>query len=110
MTVAVSVAPAAQTWIRREAKYLRARRPEAALVFRDATRQAVRLLAEQPRAGVHGLIPDTRVLVLPSGYLIAYILDLGSNGETVRAVQIFAVRHGRQADSRAPEERPAPPP
>lgn len=67
-------------------------------------RQGARLLAEQARAGVHGLIPDTRVLVLPSGYLISYILDLGSNDEIVRAVQIFAVRHGRQAGARAPEE------
>jgi plasmid stabilization system protein ParE len=90
--------------MRKEARYLRARNPQAAQAFRRAMREANRLLSQQPRAGVHGMIPDARILVLPSGYLISYILAFERDGETVRAVQIFAIRHGRQADARAPED------
>ena len=103
MTVPVRIAPRARDWIREEARYLRARRPKAAQSFRRAMRDARRLLSEQPRVGVFGMMPDARILVLPNGYLISYILACERDGETVREVQIFALRHGRQADARAPK-------
>ncbi|HXQ51725.1 MAG TPA: type II toxin-antitoxin system RelE/ParE family toxin [Stellaceae bacterium] len=99
MTAAVRIAQSARDWMRREAEYLHGERPEAARRFRDAMRKAQILLADQPRAGVHGLIVDTRILV-SGDYLLSYRLVLAGDGETVTAVEIFAVRHGRQADAR----------
>lgn len=104
MTVAVRIALRARDWIREEARDLRARRPESAQAYRQAMRDAQRLLSEQPRAGVLGFIPDTRVLIMRGGYLVSYRLACERDGETVREVQIITIRHGRQQDARTPAD------
>ena len=102
MTVAVRIAIRARDWIRGEADYLRRERPDAAQAFRQAMHEAAELLSEQSHAGVRGLIPETRVLV-KGDYLLSYRLVHERDRKTVRAVEIFAVRHGRQRDARQPE-------
>jgi plasmid stabilization system protein ParE len=102
MTVAVRIAVRARDWIRGEADYLRRERPDAAQAFRQAMHEAAELLSEQSHAGVRGLIPETRVLV-KGDYLLSYRLVHERDHNTVRAVEIFAVRHGRQRDARQPE-------
>jgi plasmid stabilization system protein ParE len=101
MTVAVRIERGARAWILREGEYLRRERPEAARKFRDAMQEAQHRLSQQPRAGVRGLLPETRILV-KRDYLISYRLVLERDCDAVRAVEIFAVRHGRQRDARNP--------
>jgi plasmid stabilization system protein ParE len=101
MTIEVRVGAAARLWIRREATYLREQRLSAARSFRRAMRQAQKLLSEQPRAGVSGLLPESRMLVI-GAYLLSYRLVRGDDGGTITAVEIFAVRHSRQSDARHP--------
>jgi plasmid stabilization system protein ParE len=101
MTVSVTVVPRAANWARRETEYLRERRTEAGDKFVEMIDDALTLLSEHPRAGVAGLISDTRILVT-GDYLISYRLRFGRDRETVQAVQIFAIRHRRQIDARKP--------
>ena len=102
MTLPVIFAPKAAAWIRRETVYLRGERsPEAARRFRDHT-QAVRLLLpEHPRAGGPGLIPGTRRFA-KDDYIVSYRVRISR--DTITAMEIFAVRHGRQSDAREPLE------
>ena len=86
----------ARIWIRRESEYLREHRPAAAQRFIDAIDRAARQLSEYPMSGPPGLIPDTRRLVV-GPYILSYRVRRG-------IVEVFAVRHGRQRDARAPVE------
>ncbi len=101
MSVAVRIPARVRRWIVREAQYLVERSPRAAERFRAALGDAVRLLSEQPHAGRPGIIPGSRTLA-KGDYLISYRLDFERDGVTVRAAEIFAVRHGRQKDAREP--------
>lgn len=84
----------ARDWVRREAEYLDVHRPEAARSFLAAIERAHRQLSEYPVSGPPGLIPDTRRLVV-GPYILSYRVRRG-------LVEVFAVRHGRQGDARAP--------
>ena len=86
----------ASDWVRREAEYLDQRRPEAAHDFLAAIERAQRQLSEYPMSGPPGLIPDTRRLVV-GPYILSYRVRRG-------VVEVFAVRHGRRRDARAPVE------
>ena len=100
MTLPVIFAPKAVAWIRRETAYLRSERSsEAARRFRDHI-QAIRLLlSEHPRAGGPGLIPGTRRFA-KGDYIVSY--RLRTSRDAITAVEVFAVRHGRQSDAREP--------
>ena len=100
MTLPVIFAPKAATWIRRETAYLRNERsPDAARRFREDIRAVRLLLSEHPRAGAPGLIPGTRRFA-KGEYIVSY--RLRTSRDAVTAVEIFAVRHGRQSDAREP--------
>jgi plasmid stabilization system protein ParE len=86
----------AHDWVRREAGYIDAHRPEAARNFLAAIERAHRQLSEYPMSGSPGLIPDTRRLVV-GPYILSYRVRRG-------VVEVFAVRHGPQRDARAPVE------
>jgi plasmid stabilization system protein ParE len=86
----------ARIWIRRETEYLRDHRQGAAERFIDAIDRAARQLSEYPMSGPPGLIPDTRRLAV-GRYILSYRVRRG-------VVDVFAVRHGRQRDARAPVE------
>ena len=81
-------------WIRRESEYLRDRRSGAVERFIDAIDRAAQQLSEYPMSGPPGLIPDTRRLAV-GPYILSYRVRRG-------VVEVFAVRHGRQRDTRAP--------
>jgi len=102
MTLPVIFAPKAAAWIRRETAYLRNERSsDSARQFREHIRAVQLLLSEHPRAGAPGLIPDTRRFV-KGEYIVSY--QLRTNHNTIIAVEIFAVRHGRQSDAREPQD------
>jgi plasmid stabilization system protein ParE len=61
----------------------------------------MRHLSTHPHSGRPGLIPGTRILVR-GDYLISYRITFERDGTTPRSVEIFAVRHARQADAREP--------
>ena len=82
-------------WIRRESEYLRDRRSGSVERFIDAIDRAAQQLSEYPMSGPPGLIPDTRRLVV-GPYILSYRVRRG-------VVEVFAVRHGRQRDARAPD-------
>jgi plasmid stabilization system protein ParE len=101
VTVPVRVAPRALDWIRRETEYLSERNLKAAERFRAALARGVQQLSAHPHSGRPGLIPGTRILVR-GDYLISYRVTFERDGMTPHAVEIFAVRHARQADAREP--------
>jgi plasmid stabilization system protein ParE len=101
VTVPVRVAPRAGDWIRHETEYLSARSLRAAERFRAVLARAMRHLSTHPHSGRPGLIPGTRILVR-GDYLISYRITFERDGTTPRSVEIFAVRHARQADAREP--------
>jgi toxin ParE1/3/4 len=84
----------ARIWIRRESEYLREHRPQAASRFITAIDRAAQQLSEHPMSGPPGDIPDTRRLVV-GNYILSYQVRRG-------VVEVFAVRHSRQRDARAP--------
>ena len=94
MTIRVILSPKACDEIRAIASYLADYSPAAASRFRDAMAKALRQLSEYPNSVPPGLIPGMRSLII-GDTIIAY-RRIGD------AVQIFAVRHGRQGDARAP--------
>lgn len=94
MTIRVILSPTARDEIRVIAAYLAEYGPAGAQRFRDAMTKALRQLSEYPNSGPPGLIPGTRSLVIGDD-IVAY-RRLGDE------VQVFAVRHGRQGDARAP--------
>jgi plasmid stabilization system protein ParE len=101
--VPVRVAPEVQRWISAAA----ADKPAVRRSLQAAVRSAQRLLSEQPLAapvsGDEDALPGTRLLSRPP-YLLAHRVLLEEDGETVREVQIFGIRHGRQEDARAPRD------
>lgn len=99
MSVAGIIAPRAAAWIRREAEHFDD--PGAAARFIAAMKEVAQLLSEHPRGGVAGLIPGTRTLI-KGDYLVTYRLDLARGRETVRQVQIIALRNHAQGDARRP--------
>lgn len=98
MSVAGIIAPHAAAWIRREAEPFD---DPGAARFIAAMKEVAQLLSEHPRGGVAGLIPGTRTLI-KGDYLVTYRLDLARGRETVRQVQIIALRNHAQGNARRP--------
>jgi plasmid stabilization system protein ParE len=84
----------ARNWVRREAEYLNERRPSAAQNFLAVIERVRRQLSEHPLSGPPGEIPDTRRLVV-GDYILSYRVRRG-------VAEVFAIRHARQRDARAP--------
>jgi len=76
------------------ATYLRAHSPPAARQFLAALENAQRQLSEFPNSGAPGLLPGARQLILGN-----YIVSYRRRGNDI---EIFAVRHARRRDARAP--------
>lgn len=80
----------AETDLEAIVEYLSERNPEAALQARDAVRQLVGLLADQPALGRPGRVAGTRELVIArTPYIVAYSVDVRSD-----TVIILRVLHG----------------
>ena len=99
MTV-VRLSRRARDWLEREGHYLAERDPAAATRFVARMQDARALLAEFPNAGSPGLVPGTRQLVV-GAYVLTYRRNRG-------AVEIAAIRHGRQRDARFADEAGGP--
>jgi plasmid stabilization system protein ParE len=84
----------ARFWVRREIEYLEENHPAAASRFIAAIERATLQLSEHPLSEPPGNLPDTRRLVV-GDYIVSYRIRRGT-------VEVFAVRHGRQRDARAP--------
>jgi len=84
----------ARGWVAREIECLEERQPQAARNFLASIERAQRQLSEYPMSGPPGLFPDTRRFVV-GDYILSYRVRRG-------VVEVFAVRHGRQRDARAP--------
>jgi plasmid stabilization system protein ParE len=94
VTLRVTRSPKARDDIRTVATYFAEQSPAAARRFRDAVAKIARQLSEYPNSRPPGLIPGTRSVVI-GDCIVAY-------RRTGDAIQIFAVRHGRRGDARAP--------
>jgi toxin ParE1/3/4 len=94
VTYTVRLEERANAWMQREVAYLADRRPEAAANFITAIERAREQLSAHPLSGRPGTIPDTRLLVV-GDYILSYRVRRDIVG-------IFAIRHARQRDARAP--------
>jgi plasmid stabilization system protein ParE len=94
MTVRVIRSPRAAAEIREIAQSLAEESPRAAQRFLAALAAAQRQLSDFPNSGQRGVMPETRRLVVAP-----YILHCRRRDDTV---EVFAVRHARRSDARAP--------
>lgn len=92
----VRISSSAAAWLRDEIAYLAEHSPAAADKVVDRLRLVRRTLADNPRMGQLGQIPDTRRVVIGS-----YILTTRARGAVV---EIAAIRHARQRDAYAPSD------
>ena len=94
--ILVRLSRRARDWLEGEARSLAEHDPLAAAGFLARMREVQQMLGHFPNAGAPGLVPGTRRLVV-SPYILTYRRSRG-------AVEIAAIRHGRQGDARRPDE------
>ena len=90
----VIVSPIAEHWLKSQLAYLLDVNPEAARNLTRRFRKFRSNLGQFSGMGVHGETPGTRRVVMKP-YVI--IVRLGRD-----AIEILAIRHGRQGDARSP--------
>jgi len=88
--------PEARAWYLAEIAYIAERNPAAAEKIAARMRTARQTLAEYPKSGPAGLIPDTRRFVVKP-----YIMTVRHRSGVL---EIAAIRHARQSDAYAPTD------
>jgi plasmid stabilization system protein ParE len=86
----------ARRWLIEEISYLSKRNAAAAARVADACDAAWERIARYPEIGPEGDLPGTRIMIVG-----AYVVTLRARDGVV---EIIAIRHGRQADARAPKD------
>ena len=89
----IEITHAAQGDLSAAFRFLAERSPNAGRRVRSAIRRAILGLAQFPNRGRHGVVPDTRELLVPGApYVLVYVV-----GED--ALTVLRVRHVRQDPS-----------
>jgi len=97
----VIVSPTAERWFLKQLAYLLEVNPEAARNFAKRFREFRSNLGQFSGMGVHGNTPGTRRVVMKP-----YVVIVKLKGD---AIEIVAIRHGRQGDARSPTDTDAQP-
>ena len=92
----VIVSPNAERWFLNQMTYLLEINPEAARNLAKRFREFRANLGQFSGMGIHGDISGTRRVVMKP-----YVIIVRSKGN---AIEILAIRHGRQKDARSPDE------
>ena len=93
---AVKLSARARRWLLHRVTELHELNPSAALKLMDRFQQFRENLGEFSGMGVTGDIPGTRRVVMAP-----YVLTVKV---TATAIEIMAIRHGKQGDARSPDE------
>jgi plasmid stabilization system protein ParE len=92
----VIVSPIAERWFLNRMAHLLEVNPQAAHKFAERFREFRSNLGQFSGMGIHGDISGTRRVVMKP-----YVIIVRLKGD---AIEIIAIRHGKQKDARSPDE------